>query len=163
MKNIVLVLFMLLFAGCNRTKSEQSEEATMPGFTFYTITDSTAFTENDILPGKKSIIILFDTGCSHCQSEIDSLGKHYNDFKKINFYLVSFDAKSEILKFMTKYGSRLNGKKNVIILQDTAHEFIPKFKPTKLPAMYVYSEDKKLIKSFAGQKKIEDVVAALTE
>lgn len=160
MKNLVIVLGFLTIVGCHRVKSQQHLGGEMPEFTFYRLKDSSAFTNENIEPGKKSLIILFDTSCSHCQAEMDSIGKHYNEFKKVNFYLVTLDAKPEIATFMNKYGAGLNGKKNVIILLDSAHEFIPKFQPTKYPAMYVYSEKKKLIKTFFGQKDVEEVLEA---
>lgn len=160
MRNLLMVFGFLIVVGCHGVKSQQHQGNEMPDFTFYTLKDSTAFTDEDIEPGKKSILILFDTSCSHCQAEMDSIGKRYNEFKHVNFYLVTLDAKPEIATFMNKYGSGLNGKKNVTILLDSGHEFIPKFQPTKYPAMYVYSEHKKLIKSFFGQKDVEDVLEA---
>lgn len=160
MKNILIALSLLLIAGCHRAKSQQYDGAAMPGFTFYAYENDAPFTNDDIEEGKKSIVVLFDTNCSHCQAEIDSIGKHYNDFKQLNFYLVTLDAKPEIEKFMSTYGKGLNGKKNVTVLLDTAHEFIPKFQPTKYPALYVYSENKKLIKYFAGQNDIKEIIEA---
>ena len=132
----------------------------MPRFTFYTYEDATPFTTDDIEHGRKSVIVLFDTNCSHCQAEIDSIGKHYDEFKKVDIYLITLDAKPEIERFMNTYGAALNGKNNVAILLDTNREFIPKFQPTKYPALYVYSENKKLIKYFAGQNDIKEIVKA---
>ncbi|MDF3078818.1 MAG: alkyl hydroperoxide reductase/Thiol specific antioxidant/Mal allergen [Sphingobacteriaceae bacterium] len=160
MKNLFIVLSLLTVVGCHRAKSQQHQGSDMPDFTFYTLKDSTAFTKDDIESGKKSVLILFDTSCSHCQAEMDSIGKHYNEFKNLNFYLVTLDAKAEIARFMDKYGAALKGKKNVMILLDSGHEFIPKFQPTKYPAMYVYSEKKRLVKSFFGQKDVEEVLEA---
>ena len=45
---------------------------------------------------------------------------------------------------MSTYGSNLNRKKNVTLLEDPKNEFIVKFTPRKYPAMFLYSADKKL-------------------
>ncbi len=158
-KKIYAVVCLFIVFGCNRAaKSQQNNGAEMPDFKFYRLQDSAAFQKADVEKGKKSIMILFDTSCSHCQNQMDSISQHYDQFKAINFYLVSFDDKKEIVKFMRKYGSNLDGKDNVTVLQDSGHDFIPKFQPTKYPAMYVYSEKRSLIKYLAGEAKIKDLI-----
>lgn len=155
------IVCLLVMIGCQRAaKSQQSSTASMPDFTFYTLGDSLPFTKANIEEGKKSIVILFDVSCSHCQDEIASIGKRFGEFQDVNFYLVSFDDKNAIQRFMASYGKVLNGKSNVRVLQDSAHEFIPKFQPTKYPALYVYSEKKTLIKYFAGESEVGDIIAA---
>ena len=155
----ILYVFFLL-AGCSNAKSQQPKAAVMPDFKFYRL-DDTPFTRNDITAGKKSMVILFDTSCEHCQHEMEDIGSRYADFKDINFYLVSLDDKPEITGFMQTFGKELNGKDNVTVLQDKDHLFIPKFLPTKYPAMYIYSAKQQLIEYIGGQKDVEDVIAAL--
>jgi len=138
--------------------SAQTRDSIMPDFKFFRLEDSSPFTKNNIDSKKKSIIILFDTSCSHCQDEIAAIGKQYSDFKNVNLYLVSMDIKTAIEVFMEKYGKELKGRKNVTVLQDSSNDFVPKFNPTKFPAMYIYSENKKLISYFGGQKDIKEIV-----
>jgi hypothetical protein len=45
---------------------------------------------------------------------------------------------------MDHYGKALTTMKNVTLLQDRDHVFIPLFKPTKYPAMFVYGADQRL-------------------
>lgn len=141
--------------------SAQIKDSAMPDFKFFKLEDLSPFTKHDIDSKKKSIIILFDTSCSHCQDEIAAIGKRYADFKRVNLYLVSMDDKASIESFMSFYGKELKSKKNVIVLQDTDRDFLPKFHPTKFPAMYIYSEAKKLISYFAGQKDLKEIVKAI--
>jgi len=74
-----------------------------------------------------------------------NLNQHYEEYKKAAIYLISLDNKEKINQFINKYGPNLNGKKNVILLQDLKNEFITKFKPRKYPSMFLYSVEKKLI------------------
>ena len=133
--------------------------AAMPQFKLYK-TDGTSFTQNDIKGNSKSIYIYFDTSCDHCQHELAAVNKQYADFKNVNFYLVSINDKAAIIDFVRTYGSELYTGKNVTILQDKEQQFQFKFQPVEFPSLYVYSESKKLIGYFAGQKNINDIVKA---
>lgn len=155
------LLTFILFIGCKNVKS-QVQPQTIPSFSFLTL-DGKPFTDKNIALGKKSIILLFDASCEHCQHEIKAIGKQYSAFKSVNLYLVSMDDKSEIVKFMNTYGKGLNGKKNVTVLNDPQRQFIPKFGPTKYPSMYIYSETGKLIEYLGGQKEVKEVLAALNK
>jgi hypothetical protein len=155
----LLSLIFVLFATVS-SQSQPRKGAPMPDFKFYKL-NSAPFTRNDVPAGKKSIIILFDSTCDHCQQEIKDIGSRYSDFKNTNFYLVSFDVKPQIDKFMSTFGKVLNGKPNVVVLRDVGYDFVPKFQPTKFPAMYIFSEKKQLIEYIAGQKDVAYILAAL--
>ena len=154
---LISLLYILLLTN-SQANAQPAKGTSLPDFKFYTLDDK-SFTRKNIKEGKKSIIILFDTGCDHCQREIKDIDKHYAEFKNTYFYLVSFDAKQQINKFMSTYGKRLQNKQNVIIMRDTDHQFIPNFQPTKFPAMYVYSVKNKLIEYIGGQKDIKHIIA----
>lgn len=146
----------LLLVGCNDASSQQQK---MPDFTF-TRLDEHPFKKSDIDSSKNSVLILFDTSCSHCQAEIADIGKKYNSFKNVNFYLITLDEKKEIDIFMNKYGKVLKNKPNVTLLKDSFREFIPKFNPTKYPSVYVYSTNLTLIEYFGGETDVKKIVAA---
>lgn len=143
-------------------KSRIAEGAAMPGFTLYRLNNGSPFTKNDMLKGK-SIFILFDSNCDHCQHEVQAIGKHYSAFKNVNLYLVSIENKEPILKFMASYGKLLNNKKNVTILQDRDRQFISSFQATAYPAIYTYSDKNELLKYFGGQSDIKEIIKAIKQ
>jgi hypothetical protein len=152
------VIFLILITAAYLPVMAQNPASVLPEFKFSKL-DGTSFSKNQIKGEEKSIIIYFDPTCDHCQGEITAIGKRYNDFKNVSFYLVSGHAKSEVSTFMQTYGKQLKDKKNVTVLLDPKMEFIPKFSPTQYPAIYVYSKGK-LLKYFSGTTNVNDILAA---
>lgn len=150
---------LLLFTGCVQA---QTTPDTLPDFTFFKL-DGGVFNKQQLSKSSHTIFILFDCGCEHCQRELVDIGKHYGDFKNVNFYLVTMDRKQEIDKFMLSYGRYLNGKPNVFLLQDKNMEFIPKFKPLRYPGIFVYSNTGKTLFSNSGTTPLKDILAALAK
>jgi peroxiredoxin len=128
---------------CCLTASAQSPAAFMPAFKFYT-SKNTGFTKAQIPAGKSSLIVFFDGTCPHCQKVMGQLAKRNKELQNVNVYLVSLDEFRTINYFMDHYGKALTTMKNVTLLQDRDHVFIPLFKPTKYPAMFVYGADQRL-------------------
>lgn len=157
---IIAFIFSTAFA-CAQKANQVPKE--IPEFTFYTVDKDSPFTRNSLVSNGKNIVILFfDPGCSHCQQEVQALGKNYNRIKNINLYMVAMQEKNLINAFMSTYGSQLRGKKNVTLLHDKNYEFIGRFKPTQYPATFVYGSDKKLKKYWDGEKNIQEIIKAIT-
>lgn len=151
-----MLLLLLFFAGVTQA---QKPASSVPLFTFYKL-DGKPFGKANILPNKNSLFIFFDVGCDHCQRLMAEVNKKYNRFKKVQFYLISMYEPEQIKSFMTRYCPDMNGKANVLLLQDKNREFIPKFNPEKYPAVYVYSPAGKIIHYFSGEGKVDDLIAA---
>jgi arsenate reductase-like glutaredoxin family protein len=107
--------------------------------------DESSFTNKNLEAGKMLFFVFFDSDCDHCQHAISYINQHITEFKKTPIYLITLDSREKINQFMAKYGANLKDKKNITLLQDRKYEFLPKFKPRKYPAMYLYSTQKKLI------------------
>ena len=152
---VFLILFLLLFEASGQTPS-----ATIPDFTFYQL-NGTPFTKSQITGNTKVLFIFFDISCKHCQKEVEEIGKNYKEFSRMSLYMVSLDEPAHISAFMDKYGKRLKDKKNVTLLHDKDRVFIPKFSPTKYPALFIYSAKGKLIQYFGGEIKIKELIKAI--
>jgi peroxiredoxin len=122
----------------------QNPAPTVPNFTFYKF-DKTPFTPKNLEQNRMLFFVFFDATCEHCQHAVETLNSHYADLKKTTLYLISLDNQETIKNFMNQYGRNLNGKKNVVLLQDVNNEFISKFGPRKYPSMFLYSQQKKLL------------------
>lgn len=115
----------------------------MPKALFYKA-DGSSFSTEMIPKGTKSLIMLFDATCDHCQKVASNISKRSKELENINFYMVSQDEYRSINYFMDNFGKPLKTMKNVITLQDRDHVFIPLFHPKQYPSLYLYGQDKKL-------------------
>lgn len=151
------VLSVFCFAGFAQGLSPSSA---MPDFKFYTSAQA-GFTKQQIPAGKESLIVFFDGTCPHCQKVAGDLSKNIKSLGKLNIYMVSLDEFRTIDYFMDHYAKGLSGQKNVTLLQDKDHVFIPLFKPAKYPAVYLYSADKKLKFYNAGETEVAKIIGKL--
>lgn len=144
--------------------NQQPEPAeTIPNFTFYRVKSGMSFTNTDIPKGKKTVFILFDPGCSHCQHEAADLAKNYDKIKDVNIYFVSMNDPALQASFLETFGKELAGKPNVEVLYDKNQEFIQKFHiPSQFPANYVYGTDLKFQTHWDGAKDINKIIEAYT-
>jgi peroxiredoxin len=142
MKYILRTVVLALLITIN--VSAQVPAQTIPEFTFKKI-NKTTFSNRNLESDKLLFFVFFDTECDHCQRSIQYIGQHYQEFKKTAIYLITLDNTEKIKPFMNKYGSNLQGKKNVAILLDTRNEFIQKFGARKYPSLFLYSAKKELI------------------
>jgi cytochrome oxidase Cu insertion factor (SCO1/SenC/PrrC family) len=154
------LIFLFFFLALTINNFAQVPAPTVPNFIFYKL-DGTPFSKNNLSKVTKNIIVFFDVTCSHCQKEIEGIGKNYKEFNGVSFYMVSLDESEAIKKFMSSYGRHLYNKRNVNLLQDKDKMFIPLFAPTKYPAVFLYSPQGTLIQYFGGETKVKDLIKAI--
>jgi len=157
MKFRILILVLSLFVSL-QLKAQQP--TILPQFTFFKL-DGKAFSNKNLVPGKKNLFILFDCTCEHCQRETKLLNTNYAQFKDVNIYMITLDEAYIIPQFFNTYAKGLNTKPNVTILQDKNQLFIPSFLPKMYPAMYLYSPAGKLLVYNAGDGGIKKLMPAL--
>lgn len=131
----------------------------LPPFTFLQL-DSKPFTEKNLQKGRTSVFVLFDSGCDHCQKEIPSIGKKYNQLVNCSFYFVSFNEVNQISDFMKTYGKDFQGKKNVVVLRDSNRQFLPTFFPEKFPAVFMYNLKGNLVYYKSGNQDHNSMIRA---
>lgn len=142
MRKLFLVLVLTIFTvSANAQKPIPGTE--MPRALFYKA-EGGSFSTELIPKGKKSLIMLFDATCEHCQKVAGNMSKRSKELTDINIYLVSQDEFRSINYFMDNFGKPLKTMKNVTVLQDRDHVFISLFHPQQYPSLYLYGKDKKL-------------------
>lgn len=137
--------FAFILAACSLTAAAQRPitGTDMPKALFYK-SDGSNFNTDQIPKGTKSLLMLFDATCEHCQKVAANLSKRSTELTGANLYLISQDEFRSINYFMDNFAKPLQHMKNVTVLQDRDHVFIPLFHPKQYPALYLYSKDKKL-------------------
>lgn len=139
---MLILLFSSLFISVRSQELQKGSD--LPKAVFYK-SDGKPFSTEEIGKDKKSLIMFFDATCGHCQKVAAGLSKKSKELAHINLYLVTHDEQVSINYFMTNYGKPLLSMKNVVVLQDKDHVFLPLFHPKQYPALYLYGPDKKLI------------------
>jgi len=152
-----LKLFLLALSFCLSTQIKAQQPTILPQFTFFKL-DGKAFSNKNLVPGKKNLFILFDCTCEHCQRESKLLNTNYAQFKDVNIYMITLDEAYIIPQFFNTYAKGLNTKPNVTVLLDKNQLFIPLFLPKMYPAMYLYSPTGKLLGYNAGDGGIKKLI-----
>lgn len=138
MKNICLVFLMISSLCSAQVKS-------IPDFSFKKIDNGAVFTEKNIVRGKKSFFIFFDTECPHCFRAITEYNKNHLLMNNLNIVMVTLDKKDIALDFLKRVGPDLITKKNTVVVLDINNHFIGRFLPVRYPSMFLFGTNKQLI------------------
>lgn len=164
MKHIIYIFFLSIFSIGKLWAQDLSKPPaqTIPHFEFFRA-DSKPFTDKDLAKGKIIFFMFVDPGCSHCQQSIKSIGDNYAAFKKASVYIVSLSDFATFNQFMTTYGSKVKGQKNVTLLQDKLGQFITKFNPVRYPSMLLYSAQGHLLDYEDDPESISKLVNSINK
>ena len=152
-----LAIFVFFFICISGSLKAQTPAAVIPDFTFFTL-DGVPYSSKSIPGGKPILFSFFDVTCPHCQTTMKTFAAHSAELKGISVFLVTLDGKDAVNNFMNTYGSGLSGLRNLVILEDVNHEFIPKFQPTKYPSVFLYNKNKKLEVYENDEKRVINVL-----
>lgn len=146
---------ILLLSACSAFSYAQGLEpgTALPSAVFYK-TDGKVFATEQIPSGKKSLLMFFDATCEHCQRVAAGLSKRTAELSKLNIYLISMDEKVSIDYYITNFAKPLVALKNVTVLQDKDRIFVPTFKPTQFPSLYLFSAQRKLLYFTSKEKEV---------
>jgi peroxiredoxin len=107
-----------------------------------------------------TVIVYFNPECEHCQYEATEISRHAEQFEKANTILITPEPSVEKVKaFAQTY--HLNEVDNLAILLDTNMQFVKHFGTSAFPSVYIYDPDKKLVKNYRGEVKIEAIIGSL--
>ena|SRR6187402_1646950 len=104
----------------------------------------------------KTVLILFQTDCDHCQREANAIQENISAFKPYSVYFITTSSQQQIETFAKEY--RLSDYPNVHFCQTTSQSILDNFGPIDAPSLYIFSSDRKLIKSFNGETPIGEIL-----
>ena len=111
---------------------------------------------------KPTIIIYFNPECEHCQYEASEIGKQAEHFENANTILVTpDDSVKRVEAFAVKY--HLWEVDNLVVLLDRNKQFINQFGTSIFPSVFIYGTDKKLIKMYKGETKMEAIITCINK
>lgn len=159
-KILITVLGLSLLASCSREekKEVQTEPVIineLPHLKFTTL-EGTAMSTRDL--ETPLVLILFFTDCDHCQREAQDVKKNLELFKGKNIQFISANDMPLIQKFAVDYG--LSNEPNVKFGRAESTDVYMNFGSIPTPAIYVYSAEKRLVKSFKGETPVVEIAGA---
>jgi peroxiredoxin len=111
------------------------------------------------LKGKKTILILFQASCEHCQNESRQIAERLDKFSKYELYFISTSPMPEIQKFSVTY--KLADKPNIHFAKTEGYTIVDSFGPIPAPSLFIYSEKGELLNSFEGEMEIDTIIKYL--
>ena len=160
----VLTLCGLIVLGCKTETPRQEPQAEVVGVQQndlpairLTFPDGKKTTAREL--GGKTVLVLFQTDCDHCQREAEQIAAFSKSFEKYKVYFISSSPLSEILKFADTY--HLRDKPNFFFAETPFDDVVSIIGPIETPSLYIYSADRKLVQAFNGEVAMEVVVKYL--
>lgn len=109
--------------------------------------------------GKKTILILFQPDCDHCQNEAQQIAKRLSAFASYTLYFISSAPNVEVEKFSHDYN--LADQPNIHFALTESQSIIDSYGPIPAPSIYIYSKEGSLLNSFNGEMEMDVVIKYL--
>lgn len=157
-KQILVILTFGIFLGCTVKPSEnkRTQEAEVNELPEMVIT----LLDNSRLDVKKlssgAILIFFQPECDHCQHAAKAISENLTALAKTELYFITSQPLEMSEKFSEEY--KLAGHSNIHFGLTTTEEILGNYGPIATPSAYIYSAGGRLIKSFNGEVKIEELL-----
>ncbi len=132
---------------------------TLPAFKANIVPDSTDFSNKDLNRKNPVIIMFFSPDCEHCQRETKELLAFKNELKAVQIVMLSPSSYHALHQFYDEYG--LSSMPNIKMAQDINYSLGSLYQIRTFPTMYVYSNTGKLLKAFAGNVTVPEILAAV--
>jgi peroxiredoxin len=107
----------------------------------------------------KNILFLFQPDCDHCQRETREIKAHLPAFKAYTLYFISNYPADMLRKFSQDY--ELASEPNVIFATTPVEGILNTLGPLPPPSLFIYDAHGRLVKSFLGETKIEQILPSL--
>ena len=158
---ILTAITAICLWNCDQTSKKLAENPNqeineLPYRDYKTLSGESSSTRN--LPGA-SILILFNTDCDHCQREAKEIAEKSEAFKNYQLLFIAADSVHHIENFAKTYN--LTNKPNIKFGQAEFQDVFVNFGSIPTPAIYVYSRERKFVKSFLGETPVEEVIKYL--
>ena len=111
-------------------------------------------------PEQPTVIIYFHPECEHCQYEASEIGRQPERFGKVNMIMITpDDSTKRVEAFAIKY--RLWEVDNLVISFDRKNQFKNQFGVSAIPSVFIYGSNKKLLKMYKGETKIDAIINSI--
>lgn len=162
----LFILFVLCVSGKQSIAQTDTAKTTplyaqypLPQFSILLTDSVTWYTKNDLPKRKKTLIMLFSPDCEHCKHETELIKKNISRFSGTQIVMVTPMPFHKMQEFYEHF--ELHKFKNITVGRDPKFFFSNYFKVHYLPFLAIYDKNYKLLKTFEGSTKWEDLVKYL--
>lgn len=164
MKKIILFIAVTLLSKAvfsqYDTTAPYLKNKSLPNFSLLS-PDSVVFTQDILVEGKNTIIMLFNPECEHCQDQLQLLLSMEAISKSTNLILTSTETLKKIKTFFNKF--HLEKYRWVHIGKDYKYFFGSFYRPKTIPVLAFYNKQKQLVYFKQGNVKKKEIVEALKQ
>jgi thioredoxin-related protein len=118
--------------------------------------DSTQF---QMTSGRPILLVFFNSQCEHCQYELTELKKNLSSFEAVSVLLMSSENIATIKEAAQKF--ELAASPNAEFVKINRDDVFENYGSLSVPHLFLYGADRKLIKEFKGETKIEAILQYL--
>jgi thioredoxin-related protein len=119
-------------------------------------TDSTNYRVDSANP---ILLIHFNSECDHCRYELTDLKENLTALQQTNVLLMSSESISVIRKVAADFG--VEQFSNVDFIKINRDDVYDNFGALSTPHIFIYGKDRKLIKEFKGETRMEAILQYL--
>ena len=105
---------------------------------------------------KKTLVMLFNSECDHCQKAMDHLSDHLDELRDIQLWFISFEEEGQALDYLTRKKMMSHPDVQVFITDPEAARAL--FGVLWMPQTFLY-KDNQLKEGFLGPVKYEESIA----
>jgi thiol-disulfide isomerase/thioredoxin len=164
MKGALIILCMVLIAGCYSKKPEIKktglEGQPMPTIDLIAIDSMSHISTENIAPGRSTILYAFEPWCPYCRAQTTSMLAQIKKLKDVNIYMLCTSPYSTFKQFYKKY--ELPKYPNIQAGIDYKRTFAEYFQTIGIPVLAIYGPDKKLKQVLEGKNYISTIQEALS-
>ncbi|MDB5024080.1 MAG: redoxin protein [Mucilaginibacter sp.] len=161
MKKLLLILSLIVVAGCTQAQNKQTIE-NIPPFKILK-SDSTYFTPANLKKNKPVMIIYFSPDCSHCQHlvyEMKPKMKQFGDTQIVMVTFTEFTMLKMIKNFTRDFG--LARYPNITVGTEGHTYVVQQYYQVKTtPYIAIYDHKGKLVQAFDKVPSMEELIIAV--
>jgi peroxiredoxin len=168
MKRIFIIALLISALGCKEKKERVETASQTAQVTAARVKNDLPDMQITLVDGNvvdlktlksKTVVVLFQPDCDHCQHEAEEIKANLDRFKNQTMYFVSSSPVDQIVKFSKDY--KLNDQRNIYFGATTVQKILDTFGPIAAPSIYIYSESGQLVQKFNGQTPVAEIVQYL--
>ena len=107
------------------------------------------------------LIIYFHPECEYCHYEAEQISLNIDRFYDFQIIMISTASRESVKDFANNY--HLLEFDNISVLIDTLDAFHNTFGSNPFPTSFIYNKERKLVKQFKGEVKIEALLNYLNQ
>lgn len=156
---VLLFLPFLVFAQPGADTLPYRKYPTLPAFNILLTDSTTVFNTFNVKEGKPTMLYYFSPDCDHCKQVAENMIKRIKELKDVQIYMFTMLSLKSAREFAEKL--ELGKYKNITVGKDNDWFFSKYYGSKYIPFIVIYDKDKKLVRSFEGGAKMDDIISAV--